>query len=113
MHVSACVYVQKTQGTITRVGQKHTNMGGLYKKGRRWRVEERNRFISNQLYPNDPDSGISYREQFQQVGCLAKLSTPYKQLSTMCSDLSRLQLPGSPSLSLWQAAAALWQGNVA
>jgi len=49
------------------VGRAHTNMGGLYKKARRWRVEERHRFYSNQLYPNDSDSGLGYKEQFQQV----------------------------------------------
>ncbi|KAA6420106.1 MAG: hypothetical protein FRX49_09955 [Trebouxia sp. A1-2] len=59
--------MQKSQGIITKVGRKHINMGGLYKKARRWRVEERHRFISNQLYPNDSDSGLGYREQFQQV----------------------------------------------
>ena len=59
--------MQKTQGTVTRVGQKHTNLGGFYKKARRWRVEERHRFITNQLYPTSAESGTGYREQFQQV----------------------------------------------
>jgi len=53
-------------------------MGGLYKKARRWRVEEGHRFYSNQLYPNDSDSGLGYREQFQQVVIPAGLSTTYK-----------------------------------
>ncbi len=63
------VISQKEQGTVTRVGAKHTNMGGLYNKARRWRVEERIRFFTNQLYPQSADSGTGYREQFQQVRC--------------------------------------------
>ena len=61
------LWVQRQQGTVTRVGRKHTNIGSLYKKSRRWRVEERHRFISAQLYPTSADSGTGYKEQFQQV----------------------------------------------
>ena len=43
-------------------------MGGHYGKGRRWRVEERYRFFTNQLYPHDVDSATGYKEQFKQVG---------------------------------------------
>lgn len=60
--------LQKQQGTLTRVGNKHLTMGGHYAKGRRWRVEERHRFYTNQLYPNDVDSATGYKEQFRQVG---------------------------------------------
>ncbi len=76
--ILVCLCVQKSQGIITKVGRTHTNMGGLYKKARRWRVEEGHRFYSNQLYPNDSDSGLGYREQFQQVVIPAGLSTTYK-----------------------------------
>ena len=55
------------QGTVTSVGQKHANMGGYYKKARRWRVEEQHRFITAQLYPTSAQSGTGYKEQFQQV----------------------------------------------
>lgn len=53
-------------------------MGGHYAKGRRWRIEERHRFYTNQLYPNDVDSATGYKEQFRQVPTLHSplLSTP-------------------------------------
>ena len=57
--------IQKQQGVVTRVGTTHSAMGG-YTRGRRWRVEERHRFITAQLYPTSDDGG-NYREQFQQV----------------------------------------------
>ena len=59
--------MQKQQGVVTRVGSTHSAMGG-YTRGRKWRVEERHRFITAQLYPTSDDGG-NYREQFQQVCC--------------------------------------------
>ena len=59
--------MQKQQGIVTRVGNTHSAMGG-YTRGRKWRVEERHRFITAQLYPTSDDGG-NYREQFQQVCC--------------------------------------------
>ena len=83
--------MQKTQGTVTRVGQKHTNLGGFYKKARRWRIEERHRFITNQLYPTSAESGTGYREQFQQVSPTAKCFT-----CNLCQQSVRKAGPGKP-----------------
>lgn len=54
------------------MGNTHSAMGG-YTRGRRWRVEERHRFITAQLYPTSDEAGTSYREQFQQVCLFADL----------------------------------------
>lgn len=67
--------LQRQLGTLSRVGNRHATMGGHYGKGRRWRVEDRHRFYTNQLYPHDVDSATGYKDQFKQVSAMRKCWT--------------------------------------
>ena len=92
------LWVQRQQGTVTRVGRKHTNIGSLYKKSRRWRVEERHRFISS-------DAGTGYKEQFQQVCTPHTCADNYRAVTYVMSFpshvSSRLSCRDRPNTALY------------